>query len=360
MAVRAGSSSAVVRRLGTVIQQRTMEYDMSSQPNPGRIRRAARLGIVGACLVLSAPMSAQEPKPQSTLEGHSEPIKTLSFSPDGKTLASSDDHAVKLWEVATGRCTATLEEKRPYLWGTVAFSPDGKTLATGGWFNKVKLWDVGNLKGTLILDEDLQCPPGPLVFSPDGKTLASGGVCRSKMRLFDAATGKSIATLVPHKGVNPEGVIAMAFTPDNKTLISLACPGEIKLWDVATDKCTDTLEITGRIHYAEFTRDAKQLATADEASIKIWETTTGKEQAVLKGHTAEVLSVAFSRDGKLVASGDETGTIKLWDAVKDKELVTLKGHTGGVSSLAFNADGKMLASGGADKTIKLWEVPKTK
>jgi WD40 repeat protein len=128
---------------------------MSCHTNAGRILRAAgNLGFVAACLVLSAPLSAQERKPQATFLGHTEAIASLSFSPDGKTLASGcRDHSIKLWDVATGRNTTTLKEEDPYLWGSVAFSPDGKMLATGGWFNKVKLWDVGTLlmKGCSVL-----------------------------------------------------------------------------------------------------------------------------------------------------------------------------------------------------------------
>jgi len=117
-----------------------------------------------------------------------------------------------------------------------------------------------------------------------------------------------------------------------------------------------------RIESAAFSADATSLAAAtyDDNNVRLWEVAKGKEQAVLKGHAARVLSVAFGPDGKMLATGDENGSIKLWDLVNVKELVTLKGHTGGVSSLAFRADGKMLASGSADKTIKLWEVGKAR
>ena len=114
----------------------------------------------------------------------------MSFSPDGKTLASAcSSCSIKLWDVASGRNTATLKEESlgaknlRYLWATVAFNPDGKKLATGGWFNRVKMWDVATLKGQLFLEEYQQCPGTWVVFSPDGKTLASGGVCRGDMKL---------------------------------------------------------------------------------------------------------------------------------------------------------------------------------
>jgi WD40 repeat protein len=339
---------------------------MSCPTNAGQILRAAgNLGLVAACVVLSGPLSAQERKPQATFEGHTEVVRSLCFSPDGKTLASgSDDHSIKLWDVATGQNATTLKEEDPYLWGAVAFSPDGKLLATGGWFNKVKLWDVRTFKGKVLLDEHWQCPETVVVFSPDGKTLASGGVCRGAMKLFDVQSGKCKATLVTWKGFNPEGVLAMAFTPDGKTLISAGRPDEIKLWDVATGKNTVTRNAADefRMAAAAFSSDCKTLATMTRGdnSIMLWDVATGKAQVTLKGHAARVGSVAFSPDGKTLASGCKDGTIKLWDAAGGRELATLKGHAGEVQCLAFSANGKLLASGSEDKTIKLWDTAKAK
>jgi WD40 repeat protein len=348
-----------------------MRLSMSCHTNAGPILRAAwKLGFVALFPVLSAPLPAQEGKPLATLEGHTEAVRSVCFGPDGRTLASgSDDKSVKLWDVATGRNTTTLKEEDPYLWSCAAFSPDGKMLATGGWFNKVKLWDVGTRKGKVLLDERKQCPETVAVFSPDGKTLASGGVCRREMKLFDVATGKAKAALVTWKGFNPEGVLAIGFTPDSKTLVSVGRPDEVKLWDAVTGKNTATLKIASIAHSAAVSSSGKLVATAVYVDlgdryvakdIKVWAVATGKEQVTLQGHTLDVLSLAFDPEGKTLASGCEDGTIKLWDEASGKELATLKGHTDMVWSLAFSKDGKVLASGSADKTIKLWEVPKTK
>ena len=104
---------------------------MNRQFPAARFSRAARsLGIAALCLALSAPLSAQEPRPRATLEGHVEAVESVSFSPDGKTLASASLRcSIKLWDVASGRNIATLKEERPgakelpYLWARAAFSP---------------------------------------------------------------------------------------------------------------------------------------------------------------------------------------------------------------------------------------------
>jgi WD40 repeat protein len=344
-------------------------------------KAARRLGVAAVCLALSAPLSAQEPKPRAIFEGHVGGVESLSFSPDGKTLASAcSGCSIKLWDVASGRNTATMKEegpgakKLPYRWATAAFSPDGKKLATGGWFNRVKLWDVATLKGQVLLDDYKQCPETWIVFSHDGETLASGGVCRGEMKLFDVASGQARSTYLKTPGTfgdyNPHGVLAAAFTPDGKTLVSIAIPNEIRLWDVATGKQSKLQKTDQEIGQwcnaiAAFSPDVKTVATSQygDTSITLWEVATSKARAVFKGQKEQevkVWSLTFSLDGKTLASGDEKGTIKLWDVAGGKELASYTGHAGKVLCLAISADGKMLASGGQDRTIKLWDTAKSR
>jgi len=114
---------------------------------------------------------------------------------------------------------------------------------------------------------------------------------------------------------------------------------------------------TQRVTSVAFSGDGKTLASGGFSGlIKLWDVANGQEKATLKGHTLWVSSVAFSPDGKTLASGGGDKTIKLWDAASGQEKATLKGHTGPVNSVAFSGDGKTLASGGYDTTIKLWDV----
>ncbi|KAL7904026.1 hypothetical protein GGI35DRAFT_247022 [Trichoderma velutinum] len=106
-----------------------------------------------------------------------------------------------------------------------------------------------------------------------------------------------------------------------------------------------------------FSADGRYLASGSrDRTIKMWDATTGKEQQTLKGHSDWVWSVAFSADGRYLASGSDDKTIKIWDATTGKELQTLKGHSYSVWSVAFSADGRYLASGSEDKTIKIWDA----
>ncbi|WP_084763412.1 NACHT and WD repeat domain-containing protein, partial [[Scytonema hofmanni] UTEX B 1581] len=106
-----------------------------------------------------------------------------------------------------------------------------------------------------------------------------------------------------------------------------------------------------------FSPDGKTLASGSaDKTIKLWDVATGKISQTLTGHSKWVNSVAFSPDGKTLASGSADKTIKLWDVATGKLSQTLTGHSDGVYSVAFSPDGKTLASGSGDKTIKLWDV----
>jgi tetratricopeptide (TPR) repeat protein/DNA-binding beta-propeller fold protein YncE len=247
-----------------------------------------------------------------TLKGHADNVRSVSFSPDGKHLASgSSDKTIKLWSITDGNLIKTLEGHSNGVM-SVAFSPDGKYIASGSSDKTIKLWSIpaGNLIKTL---EGHSNGVMSVAFSPDGKYIASGSSDKT-IKLWSIPAGNLIKTLEGHA----DNVRSVAFSPDRKYLASGS-------WD---------------------------------KTIKLWSITDGNLIKTLTGHTYHVFSVAFSPDGKYLASGGGDNTIKLWSITAGNLIKTLEGHAYNVFSVAFSPNGKYLASGGGDNTIKLWGIPR--
>jgi WD40 repeat protein len=173
---------------------------------------------------------------------------------------------------------------------------------------------------------------------------------------------RTVLNLEGHTGY----IRSVAFSPDG-TRIASPCdttadprnpgtPGEVKVWDAHTGQRLLEFKRQGGIGFGlAFSPDGKRLASADR-TVRVWDAQTGQQLLALKGYTGWLFSVAFSPDGKRLASGTHDKTVKVWDAQTGQEVLTLKGHTSQVFSVAFSPDGKRLASGSVDKTVKVWDA----
>jgi len=283
-------------------------------------------------------------------EGHPATISSVTYSPDGKLLASGDDWGtILLWDVTTKTRLGELKGHQVDVM-SVAFSPDGKLLASGDWGGKMMLWDVAARQRIGEMEGNLNAVSS-VAFSPDGKTLASTGWGMT-IRLWDVATQKQIGELEGHTGA----VHTVAFSPDGKTIASGTT--ELLLWDVATQKQIGKLQgPSGVVYSVTFSPDSKRLASGgDDRTVLIWDVKTQKQIGELPGHTDVVTSVAFSPDGKTLASGGRDTTVRLWNVAPQQHVGELKGHSLFVQSVAFSPDGKTLASGSWDTTIRLWDI----
>jgi WD40 repeat protein len=271
-------------------------------------------------------------------------VLSVAFSPDGKTLAGGSRDALVLWDAASGKEQKRFKGSLGVIW-TVAYTHDGKIAATGGRDGSVLLWDVN----ASPLSEEAKKPGSPANPVNAAKGDDGGG----------PLPAGAVLRLGPSR-LRHGSVSALAYSPDGKTLASAGADGAIRFWDADTGKETGRLAGNGKgVGGLRFASDGGSLLSVGFISAVWRELPSGNEMRRYGDDRINTHPVAVSAEGKLVAMRSNArvndNAIRLLDG-EGKELFQLEGHPAQVESLAFSPDGKILASGGYDQIIRLWNT----
>ncbi len=290
---------------------------------------------------------------RATMSGHTRPIWSVAFAPDGQTLATgSDDTTLRLWDAATGRQKAELPERGSAVL-SVAFAHSGKFLLSGGGDGVLRVWDFA----ARTEQKDLAFPNGNLrrmTLSPDDGTVAVASGSQS-VELWDLAGRTVRHKLTGHHGT----ILAIAFAPDGKTLATGDTSGRIRLWNTTDGNEEADFEADPLgVRALAFAPDGQTLASvgSGDKDVKLWQVATRQQSATIAGIENGPLNVTFSPDGRLLASGSRGGTVKIWELSTGQTLATLDAHQGSVWAVAFSPDGRTLATVGEDRLGKLWDL----
>jgi WD40 repeat protein/predicted Ser/Thr protein kinase len=296
-------------------------------------------------------------------------VLAIDVSTDGKLMAWTGwDGMIRVATVPEG---GLLYEKKvhPECGHSIAFSPDGKTIASSNREGQLLL--VSAADGRKLWSKRMTQPAATwsrasaIAFSPDGKLLVHGGV-DGQLRFCDPKDGSLLKAAPGHDMSNKRGtcpVRALGFSPKGDVLVSGGDDARLIVWDVAGRRRARSIRSgNGGISHLRFSPGGKTLAVASRNGTVELLGAPGMTPSAIKSRRLPLRSRAvkwmvFSADGKRLAAGGEDRLIKLWDvAGAPRELFTLKGHTREVNALAFTRDGTRLLSGSGDGTVRTWDA----
>ncbi|KAF8860515.1 chromatin associated protein [Acephala macrosclerotiorum] len=300
---------------------------------------------------------------------HQSVVYCVSFSYDGKYIATGCDKVAQIFDVVTGQKICILEDEsvdpvsHNYI-RSACFSPNGRYLATGGEDKLIRVWDIASrsIRSTFVGHEQYIYS---LDFARDGRTIASGS-SDGTVRLWDIETSQNVLILSIE-----DGVTAVAFSPDTKYVAAGSLDKSVRVWDVVSGYVVEHFEgpdgHKGSVRSVAFAPNGKYLVSGSfDKTIKMWELATprggrfnnapegGRCIKTFEGHKDWVLSTAFTPDGNWVLSGSEDCEVQFWDLQTGNTQLRLRGHKHIVTSVAASPSGGCFATGGLDFQAKIW------
>jgi WD40 repeat protein len=290
-------------------------------------------------------------------------IISLAFSPDSQRLASAGyDRIVRLWDTTTGREVLDLHGHHDIM-GRVLFSPDGQRLASASADGTVRVWDGNPFDANAVphirtLGGDDDGEFFGVAFSLKHNRVLASASADNFVKLWDTETGQVIRVFAGHD----EAALCVAFSPDDERLLSGSMDKTAKLWDTRTGQVLHSFYEGFAINVRSVAfqplqpSDGQTIATVSHKLLQLWDACTHRELLRKEADSEHLNWVAFSPDGKYVATTGHSGTAMVWEVKTGKVVSSFKGHQTHVFCVAFHPKGKYLATGDSDCNVKFWDL----
>ncbi len=310
-----------------------------------------------------------------TYRGHSYPVFSVAWSPDGKRIASAGGDfsssgpdiagGLQVWDAAGGGHVFAYHGHRytinsivDAIVAGVAWSPDGRRIASAGDDN-AQVFDAAD-GGHPLTYRGHPAYVNAIAWSPDGQRIASAG--RDNVQVWDASNGNHIFTFAGHTG----SVNSVAWSPDSTRVASGSNDGTVQVWAVGD---SNALVYNGHsyngnseaVWCVDWSPDGKRIVSTSgypggpvRNGVQVWNPLNGSTVFTYTGHSDAVVSVVWSPDGKRIASASVDKTAQVWKATDGSRLFIYRGHTSQVNSVTWSPSGLNIASGSMDKTVQVW------
>jgi WD40 repeat protein/serine/threonine protein kinase len=289
------------------------------------------------------------------LDGHTARVWGVSFSPDDRLLAFvASDKTVRVAR-ADGSGASVVLRGHTGIVTSVAFGPDGRRVASSSEDGTVRVWNADGAGPPLVLRGHREAVVD-VAFSPDGRHLASASADRT-VRVWSLDGGGKPVVLEGHE----EGVVGVDFSPDGRRVASSSLDETVRVWNADGSGSPRVLRgHESTVIGVSFSPDGRRVVSGDYVGVvRVWNVDGADDPLVLRGHTDMVEALAISPDGRRFASGSDDRTVRVWSADGSRPPLVLRGHQGMVYSASFSPDGRHLATGSMDRTVRVWNTDGT-
>ena len=286
-------------------------------------------------------------------------VSQVGWSSDGSRIAAgSFDRTVRVWEATSGHNILVYRGHSDSV-STIAWSPDGRYIASGSSDRTVRVWEATSGHDVFVYKGHSQVV-NAVAWSPDGRYIVSGSFDKT-VQVWEAATGHNVITYNGHS----DSINSVTWSPDGRYVASGSTDTTVQIWEAASGNYIRSYNgHAEEVITVAWSSNGSRIASADTASLQVWDAMSGNNFLTYYSYnfihevawSPDNNSLACSNGSSLISGGGNANTVQIWDVGNSSVLFTYRGHSADVITVVWSPDGRRVGSGGFDNTVQIWEA----